>query len=37
MLVTYASNDKQIHADAKALMALKAAYAGKKVDMLAVV
>ncbi|THD64274.1 hypothetical protein [Phenylobacterium sp.] len=36
VLVTYASADKQIHADAKALMALKAAYAGQKVDMLAV-
>lgn len=36
VLVTYASADKQLHADAKALMALKAAYAGQKVDMLAV-
>ena len=36
VLVTYASGDKQLHADARALMALKAAYAGRKVDMLAV-
>ncbi len=36
VLVTYATADKQLHADAKALMALKAAYAGQKVDMLAV-
>ena len=36
VLVTYASGDKQLHADAKALMALKAAYAGKGVDMLAI-
>jgi mono/diheme cytochrome c family protein len=36
VLVTYASGDKQIHADAPALMALKAAYAGKGVEMLAV-
>src|SRR5579859_6073329 len=36
VLVTYASGDKQLHADAQALMALKAAYAGQKVDMLAV-
>jgi hypothetical protein len=36
VLVTYASNDKQLRADAPALMALKAAYAGQKVDMLAV-
>ncbi len=36
VLVTYASGDKQLHADAPALMALKAAYAGKHVDMLAV-
>ncbi|MGZ6038060.1 MAG: monooxygenase [Phenylobacterium sp.] len=36
VLVTYAAGDKQVHADAHALMALKAAYAGKKVDMLAV-
>ncbi|HZZ68820.1 MAG TPA: hypothetical protein VFE18_11675 [Phenylobacterium sp.] len=36
VLVTYASGDKQLHADAKALMALKAGYAGQKVDMLAV-
>ncbi|HEX2814769.1 MAG TPA: hypothetical protein VHN39_00125 [Phenylobacterium sp.] len=35
VLLTYASGDKQLHADAKALMALKAAY-GKGVDMLAV-
>ncbi|HZZ30397.1 MAG TPA: hypothetical protein VFE10_00255, partial [Phenylobacterium sp.] len=36
VLVTYATGDKQLHADAPALMALKAAYAGQKVDMLAV-
>ena len=36
VLVTYASGDKQLKADAPALMALKAAYAGKHVDMLAV-
>jgi len=36
VLLTYASGDKQLHADAHALMALKAAYDGKKVDMLAV-
>jgi mono/diheme cytochrome c family protein len=36
VLVTYALGDKQLHADAKALMALKAAYAGKGVEMLAV-
>ena len=36
VLVTYASGDNQLHADAEALMALKAAYAGKGVDMLAV-
>ncbi|HLZ73399.1 hypothetical protein [Phenylobacterium sp.] len=36
VLVTYASADKQVHADAHALMALKAAYAGKKFDMMAV-
>ncbi len=35
ILVTFASGDKQLHADAKALMALKAAYP-KGVDMLAV-
>ena len=35
VLVTYASGDKQLHADAPALMALKAAYP-KGVDMLAV-
>ncbi len=35
VLVTYASGDRQIHADAKALMALKTSY-GKGVDMLAV-
>jgi hypothetical protein len=35
VLVTYASADKQIHADAKALMALKAAYP-KGVDVMAV-
>ncbi|HEX3366985.1 hypothetical protein [Phenylobacterium sp.] len=36
VLVTYASGDKRLHADAAALMALKSAYAGQKVDMLAV-
>jgi mono/diheme cytochrome c family protein len=36
VLVTYASGDKQLRADAPALMALKAAYSGQKVDMLAV-
>ncbi|HEX3887667.1 MAG TPA: hypothetical protein VHW05_09235 [Phenylobacterium sp.] len=36
VLVTYASGDKQLHADAKALMALKADYKDQKVDMLAV-
>ena len=36
VLVTYAAGDEQLHADAKALMALKAAYAGKGVEMLAV-
>lgn len=36
VLVTYASGDRQLHADAHALMALKAAYAGKPVDMLGV-
>ena len=36
VLVTYATGDKQLRADAKALMALKAAYSGQKVDMLAV-
>src|SRR6185503_8788271 len=36
VLVTYASGDKQLRADAPALMALKAAYAGKGVDMLAI-
>ncbi|MBS0333753.1 MAG: redoxin domain-containing protein, partial [Proteobacteria bacterium] len=36
VLVTYASADKQLHADAPALMALKAAYKGQKVDVLAV-
>jgi mono/diheme cytochrome c family protein len=35
VLLTYASGDKQLHADAPALMALKAAYP-KGVDMLAV-
>src|SRR6201994_971349 len=35
VLVTYASADKQLHADARALMALKADYP-KGVDMLAV-
>ncbi len=36
VLVTYATGDATLRADAKALMALKAAYAGKGVDMLAV-
>jgi hypothetical protein len=36
VLLTYASGDKQLHADAQALMALKTAYAGKGVDVLAV-
>jgi len=36
VLVSYASGDAALRADAKALMALKAAYAGQKVDMLAV-
>ncbi|HXA38686.1 MAG TPA: hypothetical protein VNW53_06780 [Phenylobacterium sp.] len=36
VLVTYASGDKQLHADAQALMALRAAYAGKGVEMMAV-
>ena len=36
VLVTYASGDKQLRADAPALMALKAAYEGKGVEMLAV-
>jgi hypothetical protein len=36
VLVTYASGDKQLRADAPALMALKAAYDGKGVEMLAV-
>ena len=36
VLVTYASGDRQLRADASALMALKAAYAGKGVEMLAV-
>src|ERR1700759_2012684 len=36
VLVTYATGDKQLHADAPALMALKAAYAGQGVDMLAI-
>jgi mono/diheme cytochrome c family protein len=36
VLVTYASGDRQLRVDAPALMALKAAYAGKGVDMLAV-
>src|SRR4051812_9981549 len=35
VLVTYASGDKQLRADAPALMALKAAYADKGVDVLA--
>ena len=36
VLVAYASGDKQLRADAPALMALKAAYAGKGVEMMAV-
>jgi hypothetical protein len=36
VLVSYASGDKQLRADAPALMALKAAYAGKGVEMVAV-
>jgi hypothetical protein len=36
VLVTYAAGDAALRADAKALMALKAAYAGKGVEMLAV-
>ncbi|MDB5418512.1 MAG: hypothetical protein JWP50_1931 [Phenylobacterium sp.] len=36
VLVAYQTGDKQVHADAGALMALKAAYAGKGVEMLAV-
>ena len=36
VLLTYASGDAALHADAKALMALKAAYAGRGVDVLAV-
>jgi hypothetical protein len=36
VLVTYASGDRQLHADAPALMALKAAYAGKGVELMAV-
>ncbi|HEY2753296.1 MAG TPA: hypothetical protein VGI62_18250, partial [Phenylobacterium sp.] len=36
VLVTYATGDAALRADAKGLMALKAAYADKKVDMLAV-
>ena len=36
VLVSYASADKQLHADAPALMAVKAAYADKGVEMLAV-
>jgi hypothetical protein len=36
VLVTYASGDRQLHADAPALMALKAAYADKGVEILAV-
>ena len=36
VLVTYASGDRQLRADAPALMALKTAYNGKGVDMLAV-
>ena len=36
ILLAYAAGDKQVHADAPALMALKAAYAGKGVDVLAI-
>jgi hypothetical protein len=36
VLITYASGDRQIRADAKAYMALKAAYAEKGVDVLMV-
>ena len=36
VLVTYAGGDKQLHADSPALMALKAAYLGKGVDVLAI-
>jgi hypothetical protein len=36
VLLAYAAGDRQVHADAPALMALKAAYAGKGVDVLAV-
>jgi hypothetical protein len=36
VLVSYASGDKQLHADASALTALKSAYADKGVEMLAV-
>ena len=36
VLLAYAAGDKQVHADASALMALKAAYAGKGVDVLAI-
>jgi hypothetical protein len=36
VLVSYASGDKQLHADAAALTALKSAYADKGVEMLAV-
>ncbi|HEV7384311.1 MAG TPA: redoxin domain-containing protein, partial [Phenylobacterium sp.] len=36
VLLAYAAGDKQVHADAPALMALKAAYAGKGVDVLAI-
>jgi hypothetical protein len=36
VLVAYQAGDKQVHADAPALMALKAAYAGKGVEVLAI-
>ena len=36
VLVAYQAGDRQVHADAPALMALKAAYAGKGVEMLAI-
>ena len=36
VLVAYQTGDKQVRADARALMALKAAYAGKGVDVLAI-
>ena len=36
VLVAYQAGDKQLHADAKALMDLKAAYAGKGVEVMAI-